>query len=118
MSLELQELRTKAAAAPPLLDEVSRSLRDAVYSVESLGMLVADLQREARDCEFEEIPAAVRAHLDGRLLQRTGYVANRAQDAARKLRDLAIALRSLREDCEELVTLVPVVDASPEAPAA
>ena len=107
MPKELDELRAKAVEADALLEQLLASLRDAAAGVNSLGLLAGDLHREAADCEFEEIPAAVRAHLDGRLLQRTGYVGARAADCARKLRELADGVRNLRRDCAALVALVP-----------
>lgn len=104
---ELNELRAKAVEAEPLLAELLVALRDAAATVNGLGLVVADLQREATDCEFEEIPPAVRAHLDGSLLQRTRYVSGRAADLGTRLRDLAAGVRSLRADCATLVALVP-----------
>lgn len=113
MGKELTELREKAAAADAMCTEVLGALRDATTSVHSLTLLAMDLQREAADCEFEELAPAVRAHLDGRLLQRTGYVTVRATELGRKLRDLAQGVRDLQGDCTQLVVLVPT---TPEVP--
>lgn len=116
MSKELEELRAKAVEAEPLLEALLAALREATMSVHSLSLLTGDLQREAADCEFETIPAEVRAHLDGRLLQRTGYVAGRAGELGTRLRDLAAGVRSLRADCAALVALVPAAPADEVAP--
>lgn len=115
MSKELQELRTAAVDADPQLAELLTQLREAVFAVESLGLLTSVLQREAKDCEFEPIPAEVSVHLEGRLLQRTRYIASRVAEAGKHLRDLAQAVRTLREDAAALVALVP--EHVPEAPA-
>ena len=112
---ELEELRQKAAEAGPLLEATLAALRDAVLSVNSLGLLAGDLQREAVDCEFEPIPPAVRAHLDGRLLQRTGYVSKQAAETGKRLRELAQGVRVLHENCAQLVALVPRDSADPAA---
>lgn len=112
---ELQELRQKAAEAGPLLEATLSALRDAALSVNSLALVAGDLQREAADCEFEPIPPAVRAHLDGRLLQRTGYVTKQAATAGRTLRELAQGVRALAENCAQFVALVPEAPAPGDA---
>lgn len=115
MSKELQELRTAAVEADPLLTGILTELREASFAIESLGLLAGRLQREATDCEFEPIPPAVQVHLDGRLLQRTRYIASRVAETGKHLRNLALAVRTLQTDAAALVALVPEAPADPAA---
>lgn len=102
---ELEDLRTHCRAADAQLGAALDDLRAALAALETIGETAARIQREARDVEFEPVPPRVRAHLDGSLLQRTGFVNTRAADAAKKIRELAQGLRDLRADCAALVTL-------------
>lgn len=107
MSTALQELHTKAAEAEPLLESALAALRDAALAVHSLALIAGDLQREAADCEFEPLSPALAAHLEGRLLQRVRFTLSRAQQAGDKLRELTAGARSLRQDCADLLPLLP-----------
>ena len=112
MNKELEELREQAEKADPVLETALSALRDAAMNVSTLAVFVGDLQREAADCEFEELTPAQKAHLDGRLLQRTRFTLDRCARIGKDLRDLADAVRNLRKDCADLVAIVPAPEAS------
>ena len=112
MSQELRELRAKAVEADGVLTDAIAALREAALAVNTLALVVDELKREALDCEFETIAAEVRVHLDGRLLQRTGYVSSRVAQASLKLRELADGVKHLRQDCADMVPMLP----APEDP--
>jgi hypothetical protein len=102
---ELQELVAVCAAAGSELDAIEARIRDGAKAASELAALAAQLQREAADVEFEPVTPAVRAHLDGVLLQRVGYVAARSQQAQLLLRQVGQGIRDLRTDCARTVAI-------------
>lgn len=105
MSKELEELRLQCATAETALDTALEDVRTALTAVAALDAVVARLQAEARDVEFEPVPDRVRAAIDGNLLQRAGYVALRSAEATRRLREIAQGCRDLKGACQQLVQL-------------
>lgn len=108
MTTELAELHTACAAADAALAAALEDLRGALAQLGALQVTVSRLQREARDVEFEPVPPAVRAAIDGNLLQRTGFLTARLDDATRKLRECAQGTRDLRAACAQLVAVAPL----------
>ena len=62
MSKELEELREQADKADVVLETALGALRDAAMNVNTIAVFVGDLQREAADCEFEELTAQRASH--------------------------------------------------------
>lgn len=99
---QLEELLQAAAESDAPLGVALDALRSATVVVTEVVTRAASLQGEAHDAEFEDLPARTRAHLEGRLLQRTRFVQDRAADLVNRIRDLAQGIRDLRADCAEL----------------
>lgn len=101
--LELQRVCAEAHSEGGASALALEALRAAVLAVNTLTAEVARIQKEAQDVEFDDtVPKTVRALLDGRLLQRTAYVLQRATTAAQELRMLSQGVRDLDDDCRAL----------------
>lgn len=105
MMTELEELRILCADADPTLEAALADARGALTQLAALQATVARIQREARDVEFEPVAPAIRAAIDGNLLQRAGYVATRSEEAVKRVRECAQGIRDLRAACQQLVML-------------
>lgn len=103
---EVRELVAIATAALAQLRAHEASLRVTLEQASDLQALLAALQKEAADLEFEAtVPAALRTFVDGSLLQRIGFAASRTTTLVATARPLAQGLRDLTADCERTVAL-------------
>lgn len=113
---QLDELVAIAKASDVTLEASLVALRAANKAITALAAVTASIQREAHEAEFEEIPEVLRSHLEGRLLQRTRYVADATVQITNRLRDLARGVRDLKGDCTEVEGLATPVASPTSAP--
>jgi hypothetical protein len=104
---ELETLKRTIAEAQPKLAEAVATIRTVARTVNELGAIASTLQRDAQDAEAgDDLPAEIRAFLDGSLLQRTGSVNTQSAEFAEKSRRLIDAIRNLESDGQKVVALI------------
>ncbi len=96
------------------------ALRDAAKAVNRAVALASAMQRDGQDLEAVNAGLApeVRGYLDGRLLQRTGYIVMIGNEVALKMRQLLQGTRDLEKDCADFPECCQKADAKVAAIAA
>lgn len=112
-------LATAATTATEIV-ELRGALREAAKAVNRVIAAASALQRDGQDLEAAGDHAGVRSYLDGRLLQRTGYIIMIGNEIALKVRQLVQGTVDLEKDCAEFAPHCAKCDApdpAPETPA-